>query len=214
MYGPKVVRRLRPAASVGEFTQPSVTKTASGGVLAATHSAASRSADESTWLVEVAVQAATSSGDGMLRARAAASAGAGQRRQSARQQGGDRQREWDAEVRDVEEEDAEDPILARRRRPAGDESERTRPGGLEDGLNDERHGEQQRAEQQRGIARRVAVEQPPAGENPRQREQREDRQEEEVERGEQPSEHPGRHDQRRPIPPASGALPGGREPGD
>src|ERR671911_57113 len=82
MYGPKVVRRLRPAASVGEFTQPSVTKTASGGVLAATHSAASRSADESTWLVEVAVQAATSSGDGMLRARAAASAGAGQRRMS------------------------------------------------------------------------------------------------------------------------------------
>jgi hypothetical protein len=49
MYGANVVSRLRPAGSVGECSHPSVTKTASGGVFSAIHSAASSWERFSTW---------------------------------------------------------------------------------------------------------------------------------------------------------------------
>src|SRR6187549_632776 len=79
MYGANVVRRFRPAASVSDETQPSVTNTAPGGVFAATQSAAAMSSDERTWRFEVAVHPATSNGDGMLSSTTAAIAGFGQR---------------------------------------------------------------------------------------------------------------------------------------
>src|SRR5262245_26170336 len=79
MYGANVVRRLRPAASVSDETQPSVTNTASAGVFAAVHSAAARSSELRTWRFDVAVHPATSNGDGMLRSTTAAIAGIGQR---------------------------------------------------------------------------------------------------------------------------------------
>src|SRR5918997_7164511 len=81
-YGPNVVRRVRPAASVSELTQPSVTKVASGGVCSATQRDAASSPAVSTCRFELAVQPDTRSGDGTLSANTAATAGDGQRRTS------------------------------------------------------------------------------------------------------------------------------------
>src|SRR6185503_2568588 len=80
MYGVKVSTRRRPAGSVGEFSQPLVTKTERSGVLAAIQSAASTSLQPSTTSRLLAVQAETRSGEGMLISRTAVTAQAGQRR--------------------------------------------------------------------------------------------------------------------------------------
>ena len=251
-YGPKVVSRRRPAGSVSELTQPSVTNTASAGVFADTQRAAARSrsrehlevrgrgpggdeqrrrhaeqqhdrdrrqrpaadeprgeqGDRDPHRLEVLVHVEVDDADlHDVRDHEEADDPRGQEaamRHARQEQRGQRQRERHAEVGEVEEGDRGRAVGRLRRRPARDELQPARAGGLERGRHDERHRQEVRREQDQRVARGVPVDQPPAGDDPRQRQEREDGEEEEVERRQQRAEQPGQPDQPRAVAPAGG----------
>ncbi len=114
----------------------------------------------------------------------------------------ERQDQRDAEIGEVEERHGARAVGDRRRGPPAHEPQPSRPRGLERRRHDEGDGHQVRGEEDRGVPRCITIQQPAAGDDPGEREQRHDGEEEEVERREERAEQAGQADQPRPVAPA------------